>query len=403
MIVFDDDRWDAFLPLTFTRPVGDLRCGMLKLRQRLQQIFADQDNALWIAPSLLKLYNQRHPDWRLNQPSDEGELLVNSRLIVSEDSVEAIRNLLPGQGLVHDEQVVALRSITSLSSPPSLTSLSQLGFKLIGCSSMLYNDLSSLIHDNERLLRFDFEHYFYDKDNFFETEPGVTILDPYNVWLGEGVVLKPGVVLDASEGPIVIDEQAQVMANAVIIGPAYIGKRSLIKIGAKLYEGCSIGPVCKVGGEVEATIFQAYSNKQHDGFLGHSYIGEWVNIGADTNNSDLKNTYKNVSFYSYRERKKIDSGTLFLGTLIADHAKLGINTSINTGCVIGCGANLWSSALIADHIPSFSWGTADALVPYRFEAFCKTARIVKGRRKLELSPSEVELYEQIWRLETGLT
>jgi len=143
---------------------------------------------------------------------------------------------------------------------------------------------------------------------------------------------------------------------------------------------------------VEGSIFQAYSNKQHDGFLGHSFIGEWVNLGADTNNSDLKNNYGNVSFHSYLSDSKVDSGTMFLGTMIGDHAKLGINTSINTGCVIGIGSNLYGPNLISGFIPDFSWGQASQLVRYRFDRFCATAASVKARRGLEFSPAETELF-----------
>jgi UDP-N-acetylglucosamine diphosphorylase/glucosamine-1-phosphate N-acetyltransferase len=193
----------------------------------------------------------------------------------------------------------------------------------------------------------------------------------------------------------VLDGGVRILPNSVIMGPAYIGKSSLIKAGAKIYGGTSIGPVCKVGGEVEGSIFQAYSNKQHDGFLGHSFIGEWVNIGADTNNSDLKNTYKNVAFHSYLENARIDSGTMFLGTMVGDHTKLGINCSINTGSVIGVGCNLWDSDLISDFIPDFSWGPARELTSYRFDAFCQVAATVKSRRGLSFTEAEEELYSRI--------
>jgi UDP-N-acetylglucosamine diphosphorylase/glucosamine-1-phosphate N-acetyltransferase len=272
------------------------------------------------------------------------------------------------------------------------------GYSVSELPDSLYQDLSDLIHANDSLLRADFDMFFHDQDSFFETEPGVTVLNPYQAWIGEDVTLKPGVVVDASDGPVVIDEGAVVMPNAVITGPVYIGKNSTIKVGAKIYPGTTIGPVCKIGGEVEGSIFQAYSNKQHDGFLGHSFVGEWVNIGADTNNSDLKNTYMEVEFYSYRARQKIPSGSIFLGTLIGDHTKLGINTTINTGTVIGCGCNLWGSALITGFIPDLSWGTADALKPYRLPAFFATASVVKQRRKLVLSPAEIKLYQQIKEL-----
>lgn len=396
MIVFDDNHAPDFYPLTFTRAIGDLRCGILKLRQRLQSVFDAETQSVWIAPRLLALYRERHPDWLLNRPAAVGELLVNSRLKIEDDSIAAVSSLKPGQCLCRAETVLALRPRGELPTLPELSALQTEPWELVSSDLATYDNLADLVHDNERMLGWDFERYFYDQDNYFETEPGVSVLNPYLIWLAEGVELAPGVVLDASSGPIVIDAGARLLPNAVVTGPVYIGKNCLVKVAAKIYGPSSIGPVCKVGGEIEGTIFQGYSNKQHDGFLGHSYVGEWVNIGADTNNSDLKNTYQNVSFYSYAAGEKIDSGSMFLGALIGDHAKLGINTSINTGCVIGVGANLWGSDLIADRVPDFSWGPASRLVPYKFPAFCLTAAIVKERRKLVFSPAEKELLRQLW-------
>ncbi len=393
MIIFDDQQRAAFYPLAQNRSVGDLRCGILKLRQRLQQFLEDsEDTAIWIDPLLTDLYRERKPGWQVNQAAPAKTLLVNSRLKVSQSSIEEVKGLPEGHCLHRGEVILALRTSREISALPSLSELSGMGFKPIPSELDIYNNLSDIIHDNDRLLRFDFERLFYDNDNYFETEVGVTALNPYSIWIGENVELKPGVVLDASEGPIVLDQGARVLANAVITGPAYIGKKTLIKVGAKIYGGTSIGPSCKVGGEVEGSIFQAYTNKQHDGFLGHSFVGEWVNIGADTNNSDLKNTYSNVSFYSYLSRAKIDSGTMFLGTLIGDHVKLGINTSINTGCVIGVGSNLYGADLISDFIPDFSWGQATQLSKYRFDRFCATAALVKARRDLQFSQAEIEIF-----------
>ena len=401
MIIFDDKKQNLFFPLTLNRSVGDLRCGILKLRQRLEELLDAEDTTFWIDPDLQDLYKTRHPDWKLNEPANQRTLMVNSRLKPSSESINAIKDLKPNQGLVQGDDLIAFYAPKTISELPVPLELKAAGIELIPSQLTLYQNLSELINDNERLIRLDFEQFFYDQDNYFETEPGVTVLNPYYIWIGENVSLNPGCVLDASEGPIIIDEGTNVLPNAVICGPAYIGKKSLIKVGAKIYGGTSIGPVCKVGGEVEESIIQAYSNKQHDGFLGHSYIGEWVNIGAGSSNSDLKNTYKNVKFYSYASGEKIDSGTMFLGSMVGDYVKLGINTSVNTGCVIGFGCNLWSSDLIADFIPDFSWGRASQLTKYRFEAFCETAQLVKKRRGLELSPEEIALFKKIWELNNG--
>jgi len=399
VIIFDDQPI-AYYPLALTRSTGDLRCGILKLRQRLQALIDDSEESIWIEDRLLALYRERHPDWNINQPAKAGELLVNSCLIPSAENIAMIKAIQPGEAIYEHDRLVASRPASPL---PHLCQAKERqrrgigGVKEAEGKGMLFRHLADLVHASPELIRQDFEQFFYDKDNAFETEPGVTVLDPYSVWIAEDVTLKPGVVLDASGGPIVIDEGAVVMPNAVLMGPCYIGKKSQIKIGAKIYPGTSIGPVCKIGGEVEDSIFQAYSNKQHDGFLGHSFVGEWVNLGADTNNSDLKNTYANVDFYSYEAGQKIDSGSMFMGCVIGDHSKLGINCSINTGTVIGVGANLWGSPLIDGFIPDLSWGMANDLKSYRVPAFLWTANLVKERRNLQLGKAERELYLEIAR------
>lgn len=420
LLIFDDSRTSDFYPLALTRPVFELRSGILKLRQRLEaHLGAKEDSLLCMENRLQKLYQQRHPDWKINHKPTGDCLYLNSRIKLNEASLKAIKAMKKESCLISQNQVIAARTaelpirandISPISIEDALTRKyqSQLHSDFITSSNQaaknasigLYSSLADLIHDNARLIEWDFSCFFDDKENYFETEPGVTVLHPYNIWLSEGVQLSPGVVLDASEGPIVIDEATRVMPNAVICGPSYIGKHSLIKIGAKLYGGTSIGKTCKVGGEVEGSIFQAYANKQHDGFLGHAYIGEWVNLGADTNNSDLKNTYKTVSYYSYSKKAKLDSGSQFLGCLIGDHSKTGINCSINTGAVIGTGCNLWGRNLISDFIPDFSWGEAGQLIKYRFSAFCETAEIVKQRRKLSFSLPEQELYRELHSMET---
>jgi UDP-N-acetylglucosamine diphosphorylase/glucosamine-1-phosphate N-acetyltransferase len=397
LLLFEDQRSD-FFPICQTRIVGDLRCGILKLRQRLEASFPADELAYLVDNDLVELYRERHPDWEINPKTEEDTLYLNTRLRFTAALQTEIQNLKPGHALLEDHSLIALRASGGLRLSFDQDELQSSGIKChhSAQANALYRQLSDLIHDNDRLLRYDFEQFFHDKDNFFETEPGVTILNPYNVWLGEDVDLKPGVIIDASDGPVVIDEEAVVMHNSVIIGPCYIGKRSVIKINAKIYQSCSIGPVCKIGGEVEGSIIQAYSNKQHDGFLGHAYLGEWVNIGADTNNSDLKNTYKNVAIYNYTTKNKIDSGTQFMGCLIGDHVKLGINSTINTGAVIGLGSNLWGRNLISDYIPEFSWGEAGSLVRYRIEDFIQTAATVKARRKLKLGEAEIALFQRLF-------
>jgi UDP-N-acetylglucosamine diphosphorylase/glucosamine-1-phosphate N-acetyltransferase len=186
------------------------------------------------------------------------------------------------------------------------------------------------------------------------------------------------------------------MPQSTIAGPTYIGKGSTIKVGAKIYAGTSIGEVCKVGGEVEESIMHSYSNKQHDGFLGHAYVGMWVNLGAGTSNSDLKNDYGIVRVEIGGET--IDTGSMYVGATIGDHSKTGILTALNTGTIVGTGCNLYGAVLHDKFVPSFTWGEGGAYVEYRLEKFLRVARSVMARRKMELSTAEESMLREAFSL-----
>ncbi|HEX5133306.1 MAG TPA: putative sugar nucleotidyl transferase [Candidatus Krumholzibacteria bacterium] len=225
---------------------------------------------------------------------------------------------------------------------------------------------------------------------------GVQIVRPEDVVIGERAVVRAGVVLDASDGPIVIADGALVMPNATIVGPVSVGRGAIVKTGAKILPGTSIGPVCKVGGEVEETIFAAYANKQHDGFLGHSYIGEWVNIGAASNNSDLKNNYSPVRMWCAGSER--ETGRQFLGLLMGDHTKTGINTLFNTGTVVGFNCNVFSSEMPAKFLPSFSWGHGEVMSRYDLEKAMQTASVVMERRQVKFTAAHRAVFEKISEL-----
>jgi UDP-N-acetylglucosamine diphosphorylase/glucosamine-1-phosphate N-acetyltransferase len=200
--------------------------------------------------------------------------------------------------------------------------------------------------------------------------------------------------LDASKGPIYIGKNAHIMSHAVVQGPSFIGEGSIIKMHAAIYHNTSIGEVCKVGGEVEESIIHSYSNKQHEGFLGHAYLGSWVNIGASTNNSDLKNNYANVDVYI--NGKHIDSGSQFVGLIMGDHSKTAINTMFNTGTVVGVSCNIFGAGFPAKYIPSFTWGGSDFLRTYHITKSLEVAKIVMKRRGIELSETEEKLLESVF-------
>jgi UDP-N-acetylglucosamine diphosphorylase/glucosamine-1-phosphate N-acetyltransferase len=225
---------------------------------------------------------------------------------------------------------------------------------------------------------------------------GAHLLDRSNIYIAPEAKVKPGVVLDAEGGPIFIDRGAKIFPNATIEGPAYIGKKSQIKIGAKIYEGTTIGEVCKVGGEVEGSIIHSYSNKQHDGFLGHAYLGMWVNLGADTNNSDLKNNYGNVRVTI--DGEEIDTGSMFVGLTMGDHSKAGINTMFNTGTVVGAVCNVFGAGFPPKEIPSFTWGGGEGLTVYDPKRAIEVCRRVMARRDIPLTEVNAQLLQRLFEL-----
>jgi len=230
---------------------------------------------------------------------------------------------------------------------------------------------------------------------------GVYLVNKNNIQISRTAQIAPNCVIDGTDGPVIIDENVRIMPQSTIIGPAYIGKNSIVKIGAKIYHNTAIGDWCKVGGEIENCVIQDYSNKQHEGFLGHSFLGEWVNFGADTNTSDLKNTYSNIKIRI--ERTEIDTGRMFLGTLCGDHTKTGINTMLTTGTVVGICGILVREWFLPNFIPSFSWGGAKDSPIYKVEKALETSRIVMKRRNKELLPEEEKLirleYERVISME----
>jgi UDP-N-acetylglucosamine diphosphorylase/glucosamine-1-phosphate N-acetyltransferase len=224
---------------------------------------------------------------------------------------------------------------------------------------------------------------------------GVHVLGKQNIIIENGAVIKPGTVLDAEGGPIYIGKNVNVFPQSTIIGPACILDGSVIKVGAQIYENTTIGPVCKVGGEVEGSIIHSYSNKQHAGFLGHSYLGSWVNLGAGTNNSDLKNNYSKVKVQIGTEQ--IDTGSMFAGLTMGDHSKSAIGTTLNTGTVVGVCCNIFGYGFPPKYIPSFTWcGPQKPFAVYDIEKAVSVARVVMARRNIELIKVEADLLREVY-------
>ncbi|MGA7160541.1 MAG: GlmU family protein [Bacteroidota bacterium] len=402
--IFEDQFYRRLLPLVYTRPVYDLRCGIVDLGQKLRRQYPNIQTILHVRRYLSEVVRRRNPGLGVNEVDGDGCLFLNGRLLATNDLGGRIP--LTGEDVlyVQGETLVAARI-----SAPSLDRLRRALPEAIVPST--FGDIPKkainvklidypwdIINNNGQEIVSDYVSIASSEEVRIRgtVYEGAHLINREKITIGEGSKVKPGVVLDAENGPIFIGNNVTVFPNAVIEGPAFVGDRSLIKIGAKIYENTSIGEVCKVGGEVEASIIHSYSNKQHDGFLGHAYLGQWVNLGADTNNSDLKNNYGNVKLVL--DGDEIDSGSMFMGLIMGDHSKSSINTMFNTGTVVGVSSNIFGSGFPSKFVPSFAWGGANTMETYEFERALSVARRVMGRRKLELSAADESVLRSVFDL-----
>ncbi len=397
--IFEDESVVNLHPLTWTRPAWELRCGITTLEDKLLR-FVQPERVCFLCRDYLAPYvRSRRQQAKVNEVDGDGCLFLNGRLLANE---HVMRHFTADADVVwrNEDTVVAaylsgrnLDRLRHISGPLAESHFSGIPSRSVTAS--LVNYPWDLVSENAGQIEADFR--FFGRAGIIEgtVHEGAVLVNRKSIYIGPGAEVKPGAVLDAESGPIFIADGAKVMSNAVIEGPAAVGANSSIKIGAKIYEGTSIGEVCKVGGEVEESIIHSYSNKQHEGFLGHAYLGQWVNLGADTNNSDLKNNYSSVRVSI--NGTPIDSGSLFVGLFMGDHSKTGINTMFNTGTVVGVMSNVFGAGYPPKYIPSFAWGGAEGLIEHDLEKAVETARRVMARRKKELSPAQEKILREVFQ------
>lgn len=387
LVAFEDAGWRELLPLTYLRTACELRCGCDTLLDKIRAVAPGATLRLAVRTALRALTDERYPDLA-GQPA--GGLWINGRLLLRRFPEMPTRAACwRGDTLlaaVVDDATAARLTPEVLEDAPRLRSTLD-GLPRLDWSDE-WGELITypwdLIARNAAELRRQVDALPATCDG--RIDAGAILLLPRNIRIGPGSRIKPGAVLDAEEGPIHIGANVTISPTAVVRGPCSLGDGVLVQSGAYIREGTSIGPVCRIGGEIEASIFQGYSNKQHDGFVGHSCVGEWVNLGADTVTSDLKNTYGSVVVPI--NGRPIDSGQMFVGSIIGDHVKTGICTALTTGCVIG----LCSNVVVGRPprwVRSFSWLTERGAESYRLDRAIEVARRVMARRRVALS-SEYE-------------
>jgi len=399
--IFEDKGYKKLLPLVYLRPVYKLRCGINLLLDKIILSYIDRKISLFCRDYLKDTMDESSKYPINKNSSDNGSLFINGRLLMNEtipvDGNEEIgvKDNVVVYARLNKENAKNVNSTLCLSEG-LLDILKKTKIKIVNSDAVLINYPWDLVAFNKGQIERDFSKLVESVNIYGKVYDGVYLLNKSQIYIGKGSTIKPGAVLDAVNGPIYIGDDVNVLPNATIEGPCFIGDRSKIKIGAKVYEGTSIGEFCKIGGEVEESIIHSYSNKQHDGFLGHSYICKWCNLGADTNTSDLKNNYGNVKVYI--EGELVDTGSAFVGVIMGDHSKSGINSMFNTGTVVGVMANIFGTNFPPKFIPSFSWGSASNMVTYRLEKAIEVARVVMKRRNIELSSLEEMLLRKVYEI-----
>lgn len=398
VVIFEGSRWDAFAPLSLSRPVFALATGASSLLEKQVRHLKPDRLTIWVRPEMADFCRDRilphlKTPTQINQPlDDEPALLFNSRTV----HFSAFERP-PYEAVVVDEgEVVRLAYVRSPGlSPTDVLIRSQRWLDLLELphtmpQSRLVDSLWDLIHWNDESLLEDFAH-LHDQPSAPVPDGPFHVVHPRDVWLGPDVKLSPGCVLDASRGPIMIGEGASIGANAFISGPSSIGPHSRVRPLAQIREGTSICSVCTVGGEVAHSIVLGYSNKAHEGFLGHSYLGKWVNLGSGTTTSNLKNTYGEVR--ARVGRAEVATGRQFLGAVIGDHSRTAVLTRLNSGTYVGYCAMLAGAGPVPRLVPSFTFLTEAGPETYRMEKAIEVTKRVFARRDRQFNKTD----EQVMR------
>lgn len=393
LIVFEDAGWRDLLPLTYWRGVFDLRCGVDSLLDKIERA-SGATAELRARPELAAVLRTRQTRAVNSAEMLKSCLFVNGRLLL-----RSAIDLPLGTAAWRGETLLAAHVQSAFANkltPEVLLDGAKTREVLKGVAAEqlppesyeLIDHPWQLIQHNEGELRRQLAAVRPQRVG--RVMAGAHLIGEESIHVGHGATIKAGAVLDAEGGPVFVADNVVVSPNATLQGPCFVGPHSLVQPAAIIRESCSVGAWCKVGGEIEGTIFHGYSNKQHYGFLGHSYVGEWVNLGAGTVNSDLKNTYGNVRVAI--NGRAIDTGRMFVGAFIGDHAKTGINVVLPTGCVVGFGANVFLSRHAPKFVRSFAWLTDEEQAEYEPQRAWAVARIVMARRKITPSAAEEALF-----------
>lgn len=390
LVLFDDDSRDQFLPLAWSKPIADFRIGIFTIREKWEQRLKSQSTSA--TADYLEAFN-----FPFTPDATKQNLWINGRVVPTAELAIEVLSLQANEALIKGEMLVALNrgnDISRLVLNGKDHLAGNFSVKQSNISAIVLHRIHDIFTNNGKAIVEDFELLKgHTSEKLSSTN---TIIGTHPVFVGKNVVAE-ACTFNTSKGPIYIGDNAEIMEGCNVRGPLAICEGAVLKMGAKIYGDTTIGPGCKIGGEVSNTVIFGNSNKAHDGFIGNSVIGEWCNLGADTNCSNLKNNYGEVSVWNYAIGGNENTGLQFHGIIMGDHAKCGINTMFNTGTVIGMAANIFGGGFPAKHIPDFIWGGTNGIEEYQIEKAIETIQRVYDRRNLKLEASEIAMLKTVFK------
>ncbi|MEO9571924.1 MAG: GlmU family protein [Polaribacter sp.] len=379
-ILFDGDVRNALLPFTYTRPVADIRIGILTIREKWEKHLG-----LTTTTITEEYLEEKYPMVEMKE-----NILINASFCPTNSLVDKVKSLSKNEAIFKGDDVIAF-----------YTSESQEEVNFDDYKQIEFDEEVIQVKNTWDIFSLNFEAIKQDFDFLTEgrkSQPipeGTRYINKENIFIEEGVEITFA-TLNASSGPIYIGKDAVILENSAVKGPFAMCEHAVLKMGAKIYGGTTLGPYCKVGGEVSNSVLFGYSSKGHDGYLGNSVLGEWCNLGADTNNSNLKNNYAEVKLWNYEIGRFAKTGLQFCGLMMGDHSKSGINTMFNTGTVVGVSANIFGSGFTRNFVPSFSWGGASGFTEYKTNKVFEVAEVVMKRRDIIFDDKEKNILENVF-------
>ncbi len=385
-ILFDDESWINLLPLTFTRPACEMRVGILKISEKWEKHLSEK----------ISFITTDYLSEKYSKSVSNLNCLINGSILPNKLIINEILSLKPNEVLTSGNVVIAALLDANKTENFNINEIDK--YKII-VKPLLFSKINypwDIFSNNDTAIINDFELLTKGRiSNPISSTNQISHAE--RIFIEDGATVEFA-ILNAQSGPIYIGKDAEIMEGCMVRGPLALCEHAVLKMGTKIYGATTIGPHCKVGGEINNSVLFAFSNKAHDGFLGNAVIGEWCNLGADTNNSNLKNNYVQVKVWNYGKERFIDSGLQFCGLIMGDHSKTAIGTMFNTGTVVGVNANIFGAGFPRNFIPSFSWGGPSGIITYGIEKAFEVARIVMQRRKLQLSETDERILKNIFEI-----